>query len=139
MAHSDWIPHREQDFVDLCKKWVFVLSNTEKQTEYGWVASECTALLNKINHFLTLRTDYETVNSTANRIAKDEAKGETIDDMRDFANTSIRFNKKMTDADKQAMGISPKDTTPTTHAPPEPSLKQWWRIRRIILNTAYGL
>jgi hypothetical protein len=35
--------------------------------------------------------------------------------MRDFANSSIRFNKKMPDEDKLVYGIHPADTTPTHH------------------------
>jgi hypothetical protein len=62
---------------------------------------------------LTARAAYETDNSTAKRIAKDEARGETVDAMRDFANGSIRFNKKMRDEDKLVYGIHPADTTPT--------------------------
>jgi hypothetical protein len=44
MVHSDWIPAREQDLVDLCEKWTQFLSNSGKQTEFGWAASECTTL-----------------------------------------------------------------------------------------------
>jgi hypothetical protein len=70
------------------------------------------------SHLLTARITYEADNSTAKRVVKDEAKGETIDAMRDFANSSIRFNKKMDDAAKLFMGIHPKDTTPTSHGTP---------------------
>jgi hypothetical protein len=58
---------------------------------------------------LTARATCETLDSTENRIAKDEAKGETVDAMRDFANASVRFNKKMSDADKLVYGIHRKD------------------------------
>jgi hypothetical protein len=37
--------------------------------------------------------------------------------MRDFANTSIRFNKRMNDENKLPLGIHPADTT-TMHLPP---------------------
>jgi hypothetical protein len=70
--------------------------------------------LGTINGFLTARSAYETENSTAKRLAKDEA----IDGMRDFANSAIRFNKKMDDHAKLVMGMHPKDTTPTTHGTP---------------------
>jgi hypothetical protein len=72
----------------------------------------------KITAFLTVRTAYETDNSTGNRIAKDEAKGEMVDAMKEFANSSIRFNKKMHDEDKLVYGIHPVDTTPTYHGTP---------------------
>jgi hypothetical protein len=118
MAHSDWIPTREQDLVDLCEKWMVILADSAKITAYNWDQAECTEVSGWISAFLTARTAYETDNSTAKRLAKDEAKGEAIDAMREFANSSIRFNKKMPDEDKLVMGIRPADTTPTTHPVP---------------------
>ena len=35
MAHSDWIPSREQDLVDLAEKWTATLADTAKQTAFG--------------------------------------------------------------------------------------------------------
>jgi hypothetical protein len=61
---------------------------------------------------------YGTDNSTGNCIAKDEAKGEMMDAMREVANSSIRFNKKMYDEDKLVYGIHPTDTTLTYHGTP---------------------
>jgi hypothetical protein len=118
MAHSDWVPTREQDLVDLVEKWKMGLSDTAKQTAFGWDQTECAEVVGKITAFLTARTAYATDNSTGNRIAKDETKGEMVDAMRDFANSSIRFNKKMRDEDKLVYGIHPADTTPTYHGTP---------------------
>jgi hypothetical protein len=72
MAHSDWVPTREQDLVDLAEKWKAGLSDTAKITAFGWDQTECAEVLGKITAFLTARTAYETDNSTGNRIAKDE-------------------------------------------------------------------
>ena len=118
MPSSDWVPTREQDLVDLCQKWAVVLSDSAKITAFGWDQLECTEVLARVNGFLAARTAYETDNSTGNRMAKDEAKGEAVDAMRDFANASIRFNKKMDDPAKMVMGIHPKDTTPTSRGAP---------------------
>jgi hypothetical protein len=118
MAHSDWVPTREQDLVDLAEKWKAGLSDTAKITAFGWEQAECAEIVGKITAFLTARTAYETDNSTGNRIAKDESKGEMVDAMRDFANSSIRFNKKMRDEEKLVYGIHPADTTPTYHGTP---------------------
>jgi hypothetical protein len=118
MAHSDWVPTREQDLVDLAERWEAGLSDAAKQAAFGWDSTECAEVVGKITVFLTARTAYETDNSTAKRIAKDEAKGEMVDAMRDFANSSIRFNKKMLDEDKLVYGIHPADTTPTYHGTP---------------------
>jgi hypothetical protein len=115
---ADWLPTREQDLVDLCQKWAAVLADSAKKTAYGWDGTECAEVLGKITAFLTARSDYEADNSTAKRLVKDEAKGEAVDAMRDFANSSIRFNKKMDDAAKLFMGIHPKDTTQTAHGVP---------------------
>jgi hypothetical protein len=95
-----------------------ILGDPAKVTAYGWDQTECTEVSGKINGFLTARSAYETDDSSAKRLAKDEAKGETIDTMREFANSSVRYNKKMPDVDKLLMGIRPTDTTPTTHPVP---------------------
>jgi hypothetical protein len=71
---ADWVPTKEQDLVDLCQKWVTILSDSAKITAYGWDQTECTGVLGKITAFLTARSDYEADNSTAKRIVKDEAK-----------------------------------------------------------------
>jgi hypothetical protein len=99
-------------------KWTVTLADTAKQTAFGWDAAECTNVTAKITVFLTARSAYETDNSTEKRIAKDEAKADAVDEMRDFANSQIRFNKKMKDEDRLFLGIHPADTTPTSHAVP---------------------
>jgi hypothetical protein len=76
MAHSDWVPTREQDLVDLCQKWKLELEDPSKIAAYGWDQTEVTEILGKIDAFLSSRTAYEADNSTAKRLAKDEAKGE---------------------------------------------------------------
>jgi hypothetical protein len=119
MAHSDWIPSREQGLVDLSAKWTAGLVDPATQTAFGWDTAEYTATVQKITAFVTASSTYETDNSTKNRIAKDEAKVEEGDAMRDFANSSIRFNKKITNEDKLVYGIRPVDTTQTSHAKPE--------------------
>jgi hypothetical protein len=59
MAHSDWIPTREQDLVDLCEKWKTELEDPAKIAAFGWDTGEVTAVLGKINGFLTARAAYE--------------------------------------------------------------------------------
>jgi hypothetical protein len=115
---ADWIPTREQDLVDLCEKWKAALEDPAKITAFGWAEAEVAAVLDKINGFLTARSAYEADDSSAKRLAKDEAKEDAIDTMRDFANSSLRFNKKMTDAQKLDFGIRPGDKTMTSHGTP---------------------
>jgi hypothetical protein len=114
MAHSDWIPPREQDLVDLTDKWTAVLSDTAKQTAYGWNAEECEWAAGKIGDFTAARKAYEANKSPENLLVKDEARKAVVTVMRDFANAFVRFNKKMTDADRLVLGIHPRDPTPTT-------------------------
>jgi hypothetical protein len=118
MAHLDWVPSREQDLADLAARWKAALSDPAKQAEYGWAAAECTALTAKIDGFLAARTAYEAADSTSNRIVKDEAKGDMIDAMRDFANASVRFNKRIPEQVKNGLGIRKGDATPTRSEPP---------------------
>jgi hypothetical protein len=118
MAHNDWIPGREQDFVDLCRRWKPPLEDAANIAVFGWDQTEVTAVLGAINGFLTARSAYEADNSTAKRLAKDESKEEAVDAMRDFANSSIRFNKKMSDPQKLVFGVRPKDSTQTAHGKP---------------------
>jgi hypothetical protein len=118
MALSDWIPHREQDLVDLCAIWKTVLADAAQVTAYGWDQAEVTAVLAAIDAFLDARAAYEADNSSAKRLIKDEAKDETIDALRDFANSSVRHNKKVPDSVKQSMGVRLGDTVPTPHPAP---------------------
>jgi hypothetical protein len=67
MAHSDWVPTKEQDLVDLAQKWIIVLTDTAKQTAFGWDVADCTETAGKITAFLTARSAYEADNSTARR------------------------------------------------------------------------
>jgi hypothetical protein len=118
MAHGDWIPTREQDLVDLCQRWDAIFGESGKPAQYGWDTAECNKTQGKVVDFLSMRREYEGDKTAVKRMAKETAKNEAVAAMRDFANTSIRFNKKMTDADRLPLGIHPKDTVPTTHNPP---------------------
>jgi hypothetical protein len=121
MARADWLLGREQDFADLCGKWKTEMEDPVKVAAYGWDQTEVTAALGKIGGFLDARSAYKADDSSAKRLAKDGAKEESKAAMRDFANTSVRFNKKMDEAAKARMGVFPRDTTPTRH--PTPSVR----------------
>jgi hypothetical protein len=115
---ADWIPRREQDLVDLCVKWMAGLEKDENLSKYDWPAEESVQVLRAIEAFLNARAAYGDDDSTAKRLAKDEAREEAVDSMRDFANTSLRFNKKMNDPDKLQYGLRPADNVMTSHAAP---------------------
>jgi hypothetical protein len=118
MIIRDWIPHGEQDLVDLIHQWNFILPDTEKQTAFGWDADECSAVLLKLADYLNARTEYKAVPTSGNWLAKDEAKWTAVHAMRSFSNSSVRFNTKMTAADKLLLGVHTPDTTPTPKPTP---------------------
>jgi hypothetical protein len=118
MNKKNWLPTKEDELVDLQEKWYEDLPKASLQTAYGWNATECSETVVKIGAFLAARKAYKDVDSSANRLDKDEKKAKSIKAMRDFANSSIRFNKKMTDAQKLRYGISAPDDTKTSHGVP---------------------
>ena len=115
---ADWLPTREQDFVDLCQKWKTGMEDAEKVAAFGWNQAEVTAALGAVNGFLTARTAYESEDSSRNRLVKDEAKEAAKIAMRDFAHTGIRHNKLMHDEDRLVYGIRPADGTHTQDTAP---------------------
>ena len=117
--NGDWLPSREQDLADLCQKWKAGLDNQAHITNFGWKQAEVTETLAKVSAFLTARAAYEEIDSTANRMVKDEAKAAAKSAMRDFANSSIRYNKQMKDEDRLVYGIRPVDRTATPAGEPE--------------------
>jgi hypothetical protein len=113
MHGISWIPAREQDLVDLVAIWEATLSDAAKKTAFGWDATQCSNVLAVIGEFLNARNEYQVDKTKAKRLVKDEKKKALEAAMRKFANTSIRFNDKMTVADKLALGIGPGDETDT--------------------------
>ncbi|MDR2739915.1 MAG: hypothetical protein LBB68_08820 [Treponema sp.] len=113
MPHHDWIPSKESDFQELVSKWETELADSAKRTAYGWVAEECERVLALLTDFTVKRAAYASVDSTENRIAKDAALKAAADAMRDFANTSIRYNHRMSPDAKKHMGVDTRDKTIT--------------------------
>jgi hypothetical protein len=89
------------------------LGNPANVSAFGWKQAEVDGVLAKINGFLTARAAYKDSDSTKNRLAKDDAEKEAKQAMREFANTSIRYNPLMRSEDKLVYGIRPADHTPT--------------------------
>jgi hypothetical protein len=119
MANTgSWFPTREQDLVELCEKWHIGLGVPANILGFGWRQAEVDGTLGKIDGFLAARTAYEDTDSTKNRLIKDEAKEEAERAMRDFANSSIRYNPLMRPEDKLIYGIHPADHTLTTGKEP---------------------
>jgi hypothetical protein len=120
MANTgSWLPTGEQNLVDLCKRWKAGLEKPANVTAFEWKQAEAAGVLDKIEGFLTEREVYEGDNSTKNRLAKDEAKKAAEHAMRNFANTSIRYNSLIPPEEKLVYGIRPVDHTATPVAAPE--------------------
>jgi hypothetical protein len=121
MAGREWLPRKDQEFAELCRKWKTRLENSANTAAFGWDPAEVAAVLAVIAAFLTAIETYEFVNSTGNRIIKDEARDAAEKAMRDFANTSIRFNKKMAEEERWEYGVptaasvSTPASVPKTH------------------------
>jgi hypothetical protein len=115
---NDWLPKKEQDLADLITAWDECLNDTAKQTAFGWEAASCAAMLVSLGNFTGARAAYQADKTPEKRLDKDEKKEAAMESMRDFANSSIRFNKKMTDADRLALGLHPKDNTHTPKPKP---------------------
>jgi hypothetical protein len=107
------------EFVKLVKIWILWLSGADKQTAFGWDAAECAAVVVVLNAFLAAQEGYEADKTTEKRLARDQAWDAADTAMRDFANSSIRYNKKMSDEQKSHLGIHIKDRTPTTVEEPQ--------------------
>ena len=118
MSHTDWIPKREADLMNLGQRWITDLADTAKRTAYGWDAAECTEVTAHLTAFAAAETAYAQSDSTAHRIARDNARAPAVAAMRDFASSSIRYNKRMPDEDKAYYGIHLADKIPTRHSAP---------------------
>ncbi|MDR2927331.1 MAG: hypothetical protein LBV41_03905 [Cytophagaceae bacterium] len=127
---NDWIPSRENEFEDLCKKWVEELQTESNIVTFKWDADMCKDVANKIVSYLNAYTAYKENNSTLMRFAKDYAKKTAKAAIRQFSNTSVRFNINMDATNRLVMGIRPRESRHTPR--PRPSS----RPHIIITNTA---
>jgi hypothetical protein len=118
MRNNDWLPLREQDLSDLLTKWNKWLNDSTKRAAFDWDDTECSALALKIGNFLTASSEYRAVDSTAHLIVKKVAKKIVVAAVRNFANSYIRFNRKMMAEDKLFLGIHERSTHKTPQASP---------------------
>ncbi|MDR2092199.1 MAG: hypothetical protein LBP58_02625 [Azoarcus sp.] len=119
MTHRTWLPGTEDGLVTLMAAWKTRLTDTAAQTAYGWVAQDCTATNTTLTAFITARTTYQSTRTKANHDMKEEARKTAIAAMRNFANRYIRYNAKMNTAQKEELGIFPRDTVPSPVPVPE--------------------
>lgn len=115
---SEWIPTTESKVAKLSKAWVLVMDEEGAYTKYRWDPELAHETREKIGKYLDARALFSSVDSTGNRILRNETKKEAIAAMRLFANSSVRYNRHMDEAAKQAMGICPPDKTQTPQRRP---------------------
>jgi hypothetical protein len=114
-----------------------MLGNADKRAAYAWDSSLCEEVLDKIERFLKARGEYELDDSSFKASVKNEAKAEMVDAMRDFANTSVRHNKKMPDGEKLVLGLRPPKATSTGH--PAPASQPSTMVENTINNYEHRL
>ncbi|MDR3311926.1 MAG: hypothetical protein LBS64_02190 [Spirochaetaceae bacterium] len=118
MASKNWLPRKVQDLVVLMKIWLVILGDAAKCALFGWDAAECAAVISLITEFLDALEAYELDDSSRNLLLKDEALEAARASMQDFANSSVRFNKKMGEADRQDLGVHTRDPHNTPRPKP---------------------
>jgi hypothetical protein len=110
---KEWPPKKEQDLVDSCNTLDAGLNNSAVVTAFGWNQQDVTATSTAIGGFLTAREAFEKDDSSANRLAKNEAKKAVRKAMQVFAKYNIRNNRLMTPEQKLYYGIRTPDPKPT--------------------------
>jgi hypothetical protein len=112
----DWVPAQEEKLIELMEVWQVILPDTALQAAYDWPAAECTLTLAAFTAFTAARTAYQAAPTKANHTAKEELKKAAVEAMRKFARERIRNNSKMTDAQKQELGVTVADPEPDSEA-----------------------
>jgi hypothetical protein len=112
------MPHTETGIIELFKLWLPFLVDPGKIAAFHWPAAVVSALITAGDAFVLARDAYLADKSATNKVAKDTAKKVLVALMRDFATKHIRNNDAMTEAQKAALGVFPRDTTKTSHPVP---------------------
>jgi hypothetical protein len=116
---TDWVPAQEEKFVELIAVWQVKLADASLQTAFGWPADECIQVRNGFTAFLGARAAYQAAPTAANRTEKDESKKTAVERMRKFAREWIRNNSRMSDGQKQEMGVRVPDGEPSPVQAPD--------------------
>jgi hypothetical protein len=106
MARSgDWLGISEESLRELCIGWREVLENPAKVAAFRWEEADVAKVLAAIGEFEAAREAWMRVDSSFNRWKKIEVREAARETMRDFASASVRYNRNMTEGDKQALGV----------------------------------
>jgi hypothetical protein len=109
----DWMPAQEEKLLELMAIWQDKLADSQLQTAYLWPADECTAVKTAMTAFTSARSEYQAAPTGANHTEKEETRKAAISDMRKFARERVRNNSKMSDGQKQELGVNTADREPS--------------------------
>jgi hypothetical protein len=133
----NWIPQALLELAAFCRKWKTNLEDPANLTAFGWNQQEVAACLAAIDGFLTALETWQAVDSTLNKGLRDEAREKAVKAVELFANTSIRFNQSMSEAQRlDLFGVvtrHPGSSIPAPTTVPELSAGPG-HIRQIVLE-----
>jgi hypothetical protein len=114
---SDFIPAKEAEFDAFFKKYCQIVSQKTTGSNPEWThipAGRITELNSGYAGWYTAWSKLKQPHTSADVLAKDEAKaaGKTI--LREFNNQYILYAKEVSDAEKKEIGAHVHDTTPTS-------------------------
>jgi hypothetical protein len=95
-----WIPRALGDFAGFCRRWKGNLENRSYITAFGFPAAEVTLCVEKLDAFLSALAAWEEVDSSLNKGLRDEARKEAAAAAERFATLYIRYNEKMSEAQR---------------------------------------
>jgi hypothetical protein len=105
MADS-WVPRALLEFVEFCKKWKTVLTNSEYLAAFGWIQLAVTKCLDAIAAFLTALDTWEANDSSLNKALRDDALKAAEDAIEHFAAHQVRYNETMSETQKlELLGV----------------------------------
>ncbi|MDR2629673.1 MAG: hypothetical protein LBC60_01985, partial [Spirochaetaceae bacterium] len=119
---KDWLPSQEHKLAAECRQWKAELEKPENPARYGWLPEDVAAMLDRIDAFLAALEAYDGDKSPGKRALKNRTKVAVKAGMRDFANFAIRFNRKMTEGERNYFGVfarQPASAIPRPTAQPE--------------------
>ncbi|MDR0599564.1 MAG: hypothetical protein LBG84_05715 [Treponema sp.] len=114
----DWIPTKERDRIDLMRKWKEGLANPGYRARFGWDEADCGEVAAAIDAALEASAAREADRTPEKRLAKDRALKAAVDAIREFANSRLRYNKKIPPGTRLEFGLRERDLQPTPGGEP---------------------
>jgi hypothetical protein len=115
---KDWVPRKEQNLLELCGTWDQHITDPQWTAGFGWDETEVGEVVAAIQMFMLARRNYLDDKTSFKRKDKDIAMKAAKAKMREFYESSIRFNKKIPLEKKRILGWRDPDTEPTPAGKP---------------------